>query len=357
MIKENKRKLLISSVVTLLPILFGVIFWNELPEQMTTHWGANGEADGWSGRGFAVFVLPLILLAAHWLCIFGTMLDSRNKNQNRKVFGIVIWIIPVLSLLVNGMTYSVALGKEFNPLVLANVLLGTTFILIGNYLPKCKQNYTIGIKIKWTLENEENWNATHRFGGKVWVAGGVLFLACSFLPETVWVWVMLLSVLVLVGVPVAYSYGYHRKQVREGTAVITPIPKTKLGKFHWIIPVAILVFVAVLMFTGEIAVNYGEDSFTIEASYWQDLTVEYDVIDSIEYRDTDNAGTRVGGFASARLLAGNFRNGEFGNYTRYSYTRPDACVVLDVEGKTLVIGGPDAESTKAIYEEIKANIE
>ena len=67
MLKKKKRTLVLTSLLTLSPILIGLLLWNKLPEQMTTHWGADGVADGWSGRPFAVFGLPLIMLAVQWL--------------------------------------------------------------------------------------------------------------------------------------------------------------------------------------------------------------------------------------------------------------------------------------------------
>jgi len=216
MIKNNKWKLLISSIVILLPIVFGLVFWNELPEQMTTHWGFDGKADGWSNRYFAVFALPLFILAIHWLCIFFTSIDPKNKNQNNKIFGIVIWITPIVSLVANGTVYAVSFGKEFSPYLITTLLMGITFIFIGNYLPKCKQNYTIGIKVKWTLENEENWNATHRFCGKLWVVGGIVIMACTFFPKVIIPWIIVMAIMILVIIPVIYSYMYYKKQVREG---------------------------------------------------------------------------------------------------------------------------------------------
>ena len=359
MIKQNRWNLILSSIVILLPALFGIIFWNELPEQMTTHWGINGTADGWSSRAVAVFALPLCILAVHWLCVFCTAKDPGNKGQNRKVFALVLWITPLVSLFTNGMMYAVSFGKELQPYFMTNLLLGVVFVVIGNYLPKCKQNYTIGIKVKWTLENEENWNATHRFGGKVWVAGGLLLLLfCVCLPDAIVLWVTIPVMLLLIVIPVVYSWQYHKKQVRDGTAVITPLPQDKGNKIMALFAIAaVLIFVGVTMFTGDIDITYLEDSFAIEASYWTDLTVEYDVIDRIEYRDYDNRGVRTYGFGSARLLAGTFHNEEFGSYTRYSYIRCDACVVLTVGDEILVVNGPDEDSTRAIYEQIKSNIE
>ena len=81
MIKKNLKVLIITSIIILLPILAGVVLWDQLPDPMPTHWNAAGEIDGWSSKPFAVFVLPLILLAIQWLCMLGTAADPKKKNH------------------------------------------------------------------------------------------------------------------------------------------------------------------------------------------------------------------------------------------------------------------------------------
>jgi uncharacterized membrane protein len=352
MIKKNKGALILSSILILLPGILGLIFWDKLPEQMTTHWGFDGAADGVSDRHVTVFVLPLILLAFQWLAVLITAKDPKNKGQSNKVFRTVIWILPVMSLFLNGLIYVVSFGQEVRVELLTLMLLGLLFIVMGNYMPKCKQNYTIGIKIKWTLQDEQNWNATHRFAGKVWVAGGLLMMASVFIPN-VTLWVLISSALILALIPSIYSYLYYKKQVKEGTANIKPLLVTKKQKvFALVFIAAILIFVLVMMFAGSMKIEYGDTAFTLKITFWSDLTVKYDAVDSIEFRQSDAVGTRVSGLGSARLLAGNFRNEEFGNYTRYSYTGNDASIVLKVEGKTLVIAGKDVNSTQNIYQEL-----
>lgn len=356
MLKQNKGKLIISSILILLPALVGVLLWNKLPMYMTTHWGADGNADGWSGKAFAVFGLPLILLVVHWICMLFTAKDPGNTNQSRKVFSMVLWIMPIISFFANGVIYYAAFGRDFHFGMITFLPLGLMFVILGNYLPKCRQNHTIGIKIKWTLENEENWNATHRFCGKVWVIGGLLMMACIFLPEATLPWVVTVLILGLVGLSFAYSYLYYKKQVKAGTYVRNGVwsgkSEKKVTVISMILLTMILIFVVVICFTGDIHIQYGEDAFTIKASYYNDLTVEYAAIDSIEYRDEDEAGGRISGFGSPRLSLGGFRNEEFGSYTRYAYTQCDACVVLTVDSRTLVLSGKDADSTKEIYEEL-----
>ena len=361
MLKNNRRKLIVSSLIILLPIVFGLLCWKDLPDHMTTHWGADGTADGWMGKGLAVFILPVLMLGIHWLCIWLTARDHGNQNQNGKILGLMFWVIPTISLFASGVIYSASFGKEPPAISFVPLLLGLMFLFIGNYMPKCRQNMTIGVKIKWTLENEENWNATHRFAGKVWFAGGLAMLCFAFLPEKAMICTALPAILIIAVLPAVYSFLYHQKQVREGTASAKPFPYSRNQKNTFLISIigtaAALIFAAVLMFTGEINVVFTESSLTIEASGWNDLTVEYAVIESIEYREQDHPGTRTAGLGSAKLLAGAFRNDEFGSYTRYSYTQCDACIVLRADGKTLVLNAQDAQATKTLYETIQSHIQ
>ena len=359
MIKKNKWSLLLSSLVILLPIVFGLIFWKDLPEEMTTHWGASGLVNGWMNKGAAIFVLPLILLAIHWLCFLASTKLPGGNDQNPKLLNIVLWIIPMISLAANGTIYAVAFGREINPVFFVFPLMGILFIAIGNYLPKSKRNIAAGIKVKWALQNEENWYATHRFGGKVYVIGGFFLLVCMFLPTVIALWAGGIALVALVLIPVIYSYCYYKKQVSAGTYTTEPLPNhnTKAAKIITLVTVPlVLALAAVLMFTGSVDITYQESSFTVDATYWSELTVDYNAIESIEYREEGVPGTRTNGVGSARLLAGLFRNEEFGSYTRYTHTGKWPCVVLDVGGKILVIGGKDATATKAIYETLKAKI-
>src|SRR5699024_6732711 len=96
---------------------------------------------------------------------------------------LVFWIIPVVSLIVNGMVFLTALQIEVNVSIAVSALVGIIFIIIGNYLPKLQQNYTAGIKLPWTLNSTENWNRTHRLGGKTFIISGILLILCGFLGE------------------------------------------------------------------------------------------------------------------------------------------------------------------------------
>ena len=202
MIKKNLKTLIVTSILIVLPVLAGIILWDRLPEQMPTHWNAAGDIDGWTNKPFTVFGLPLILLAAQWLCVLGTLADPKKENHPTKILHLVLWIIPVLSLVLGTITYATALGKTVRVEVIMPILIGLILAIIGNYMPKCKQNYTIGIKIPWTLNSEENWNRTHRFAGWLWTFSGIVVMLTGFFGGF---WIFLIIVLLMVLAPILYS--------------------------------------------------------------------------------------------------------------------------------------------------------
>lgn len=355
MMKQHKKALIFSSLAILLPAVAGLLLWNKLPDTMATHWNAAGTADGNSGKAFAVLGLPLILLALHWLCIFATVKDRKNKDQNKKAFSMVLWIIPLLSFYAQGLVLSTAMGHPFHASMLTGLLCGVMFMLIGNYLPKCKQNRTIGIKIKWTLESEANWNATHRFCGKVWVIGGIVFLPCSFLPARLLPWVMLVLISVMVALPMIYSYRYYRRQPKEE---LSPVKSSKWVKWGSVIfGVLILVFVLVLCFTGRVEYAFGQEQLSIEASYWVDLDIPYENIVSIAYAQNYDRGIRVSGFGSPKLSLGSFQSDTLGGYTSYAYTQCDDAVILVTKANTtVVLNAETAEKTKQLYDRLSQRL-
>ena len=357
MILKNKKLLILTSVLTLLPIPVGLLLWNRFPETMAIHWGFTGQADGFASPDTIVFTLPLIMLVGHWVCVLATALDKGNRNRNGKLQQVVLWVIPLLTNLSMLGIYALALGVEFSPVAWTMVPMGILFAIIGNYLPKTRMNATMGIKVPWAYSSEENWNATHRFAGKIWMAGGIAIALCALLPLKWATVAMLLLFLILVVLPIAYSWRYYRMQKAKGDDVTLKVsPNAKAGKASIAAAVVILALCAGLMFSGEIEAVFGEESFTMKASYYSDLTVRYDAIDSMEYRVGNISGLRVGGFGSFRLLMGFFENEEFGTYTRYTYYNPGASIVLTSGGKTLVISGKDTAETQALYHKLQEYI-
>lgn len=214
-IKKNKWKIIISSIVTLLPIVAGLILWDKLPDMVPSHWGPTGEVDAYSSKEFFVFGLPLLMLGLNLLCTIAAGLDPKNKNHEGKPLILVYAIIPALTILLSVATYFAAFELPIPVLNMVIVAFGLMLVLIGNYLPKCKPSYTIGIKISWTLNSEKNWVATHRMAGKLWVVMGALIILAALLPAKLIIWFVLPILVISVVIPLIYSYVYYKRYDSE----------------------------------------------------------------------------------------------------------------------------------------------
>lgn len=208
--KMNLKLMIVTSIVTLLPTLAGLVLWNALPEQLPVHWNMQGEVDGYTPKLMSVIGMPLILLVLHWFAVLVMHADPKHQNHSGKLWQLSFWIVPAVSVGVAVATYSVALGYGVRVEIVVPVLLGLLFTVIGNYMPKCRQNYTLGIKLPWTLHSEENWNRTHRLAGWIWVVGGLLTMATGFFGNVLW---SLSPVLIMVLLPTVYSYILYRKGI------------------------------------------------------------------------------------------------------------------------------------------------
>lgn len=359
MILKNKKLLLLTSLLTLLPIPVGLLLWNQFPEQMAIHWGIAGQADGFASVPFAVFMPPVSMLAVQWLCILFTALDQRNRDRNQKMIRIVLWTIPIICNLSCLGIYALALGWEFSPVVWTMVPMGLLFAVIGNYMPKTRMNSTIGIKVIWTYTSEANWNATHRFAGKLWVIGGLLIALGGLLPNGWAVTLMTVAIVLLCVVPITYSYRFYKREYAEGKVEKASLSSTdkKLTKFTVVFLILLTVFILVVLFYGDIEFQFREDYLLIQSNMYTDHILYYDVIEEVQFREGNVDGLRVGGYGSFRLLMGYFENKEFGTHIRYTYYKPEACVVVKTSGKTFVLSGKDMASTRALYDQLADSVD
>ncbi len=434
--KQYKWQIILSSILVFLPAAAGLCLLAIGAGSATSEAGgiASSVADG---RLKAMIVTSLFCLLNHFLAVWLTLRDPKNRKRNQQMIGFIFWICPIISIFSCGTMYRIYTGASADQGTGISVCMGLMFIALGNYLPKTGQNHTVGIRVPWTLADEENWNATHRFGGRVWVVGGFLTMIGSFLPGALGHRVVPAALLVVALAPIVYSYLYHRRQRKQRTLSETQTsqsvqmgpkrmdsnqmdvglknagqasaeydktgnaektaysrraghkktaysgrtgheeknaygesisPETKnapLARKRSIyatsaislgILAVILIGTAVLMLTGNIRCEFADDAFTINAFYWDDLTVAYDEIDSLELREYGVPGYRSFGFGNMRLGMGTFENEEFGSYTRYTYAGSRPCLVIESGGETLVLNGKNEAETLALYERLKTEI-
>ncbi|MDD6919940.1 MAG: SdpI family protein [Eubacteriales bacterium] len=213
MLKKNKKTLILTCIIIVLPIIVGVVLWDKLPETMATHFGINNDANGFSSKLFAVVGLPIILLLIQFICAVVTAKDPRKQNISNKLYVLVLWIVPCISIFVSTFVYAYNLGVKINISLFASMFIGLLFIIMGNYLPKMRQNYSMGIKLPWTLANEENWNKTHRLAGTVYIVVGISIILTTLIAGLNNIWIILIAVFVAFAIPSIYSFMLH---VRKG---------------------------------------------------------------------------------------------------------------------------------------------
>ena len=296
-------------------------------------------------------------------CILVTIIfyDNRNRQQSSKVIGMVIWMIPVTALIYNGMARLISMDADSENLFMAVIYYrtGLLFMVIGNYLPKVKQNNTIGIRVVWSLMDEENWNATHRFSGKLWMASGILCMICGLFGESMAALVVyIISIMAAAIISILYSYLFYKKKLATGEGLKIQYNKKK-SVIYLIIAISVIVFTIWTLFWGSIQIRCNDRDFNIEAKGWNDYTGEYSQIDSISYEENvlqNDNGYRTNGLGNLKYAMGNFKNDIFGDYIRYTHASCHSYVVVNIDGKILVVNGENDAETREIYQRISEKV-
>ena len=208
--REHKMLLVLTSCIILLQTVVGVALWDRLPDPIATHFSFSNEPDGWTSRAFTVFGMPLVLLALHWISLAVSFAPNQMKHYSHKIRYVILFIVPAVSLMMTVICYGHALGVTLSIGRIVLVFLGLIFAVTGNYIPKIRRNYSVGIKLPWTLSDDENWNKTHRMAAPVWVICGLVLIVFGLLDYTTWG--AFIPILVLVFLPTVYSFVLHLKK-------------------------------------------------------------------------------------------------------------------------------------------------
>lgn len=329
---------------TLLPALIGLVLWSTNPQTVFP---------------LAVLFTPVLLALTLALCLHLTEKLEKDREKNKKINSVVIWIIPVLSNVTFWISYAVAVQRMEVPVLrILSWLFAAMYLVLGNYMPKCRPNSTVGIRVRWTASSDENWNATHRLAGPCYMACGFLMIPTSFLPEKA-ASVCLIVLLVLGNaIPMVYSYSFYRMQKRQGVSFRSRSKwEKRVSKAVCGFVAAILLFAAIFLFTGSVKVQFLDTAMQVDVTYYGSTSIPYSEISDAQLRSENVPGSRTWGLGSFRLLAGLFENEELGSFTRMTYYNPHSAIVLKMEsGKTYVLSGRDPAETAALYQQILEHI-
>lgn len=218
-----KTKGLFFWLLSFLPLLAALVSLVLLPDQIPAHYGIDGQVTRW-GSKLEVLIYPAIIIAfcGFWLLMFRVERRSKtHTKQNQRVLHITsLATLGLFNLLFAlslrnafAQTENIYVGDAYNMMQILAISIGVLLIIIGNYLPKCKQNHLIGIRLKWTLENETVWYKTHRLGGTLMLfLGGALIALNLFVSDANVALVSILASSLLVAVIlIVYSFVQYQK--------------------------------------------------------------------------------------------------------------------------------------------------
>ena len=208
--KSNFFLMIVSSTVCLLPIILSLVVYNDLPEKIAMHYNLSGNPTWYANKAVAAFGLPLMFMLINIIARIALNNDPKRENQSKvtRLFG--EWLIPLLSITIVPILLYSAMGAK----IPIHIFVGIIIIICGNYMPKHRQNYFIGIKLPWTLKDSDNWYKTHRMAGFLWVFGGIAFIILTFLPfDNTLLFLPIFVILIII--PVIYSWSLYIKSKKD----------------------------------------------------------------------------------------------------------------------------------------------
>ena len=200
-------------VIIVLSIAVSLYAYPSLPDQIPSHWNAQGEVDGYMSKFWGLFMLPLISIGLLLLFMAIPVIDPLKANikKFRKQYDRFVVIIIVFFFYIHLLIILWSLSVPFNMTQALIPAIAGLFYYIGVLLTHAKRNWFVGIRTPWTLSSEKVWNKTHRLGGKLFKAAGVVALLGIVFPDF-GIWFILIPILAVVVYTIAYSYFEYQKQ-------------------------------------------------------------------------------------------------------------------------------------------------
>jgi uncharacterized membrane protein len=189
--------------------VFGLVVMNQLPQRVPAHWGIDGKVDGYMSREWMVWIGPVIGLAAWAALMFIPKLDpikhARQLNEmtlRRYANALAVFLVVIhLTLLLNGLGWGVSVPR----MVTAGT--GGLMAALGNEMGRLRRNSFAGIRLPWTLADDDVWRQSHRVGGRIVVGSGLVMVLLALLaPMELMMWGLLAVTVFMVAGMIGYSY-------------------------------------------------------------------------------------------------------------------------------------------------------
>jgi len=210
-----------TTIIVLLMIVVatiaGAVLWNQLPDQMASHWGPNDQVDGYMSKFWGIFLMPLVTLGMMALFLVIPNIDPLKANiaQFRDVFNLFITLLVAFMIYVHILTLRWNLGyTNFGMSKAMLPAMGILFFFVGYMLRKAKRNFFIGIRTPWTLSSDRVWDETHRVGSVLFMISGVFAFIGSFFGGMTAFWFLFVPLIGSTLITLVYSYLLYQKEIK-----------------------------------------------------------------------------------------------------------------------------------------------
>lgn len=198
----------IPLVFTAAAVVVSIVAYPHLPERIPTHWNVTGGADGWSSRLWGAWLMPLVMALVWFILRAIPHIDPRRANYEKfsGMYDLVVILIIGFMLMTHVIVLLAATGT---PIPVDTVLMATVGVFIaimGLLIPRSHPNWFIGIRTPWTLTSDLSWERTHKLGGNLFVALGVLMVLSTFVAPQIAIWVLVAAAIGITVFLFAYSY-------------------------------------------------------------------------------------------------------------------------------------------------------
>ena len=200
-----------------LAVAVTVAVYPQLPDRVPTHWNVRGEVDAYSSRAFGAFLIPFIMAAIAVLTPILPKIDPRRSNYVKfePTYWLTINLVLTFMLGVHFMVLAVTLGADIPVARVVPFGVGAMLAIIGNVMPRTRSNWSFGIRTPWTLASDRVWERTHRVGGYLMFAAGVIIMAAAVVaPPAQIAIITICAVLGATAGSFIYSYAAWRQEQR-----------------------------------------------------------------------------------------------------------------------------------------------
>src|SRR5659263_284903 len=107
-------------VLIILPYVYLAIIWNQLPDQVPTHFNIEGNVDAWSGKTTLIFLPGALGIGIYLLMLLIPFLDPKRKimQMGDKYYTFRFMLTFFFSLFATYLLYISSAGSLKNPNIL-----------------------------------------------------------------------------------------------------------------------------------------------------------------------------------------------------------------------------------------------